>query len=95
MKYSEKVILESIKTIEDEYIGKFFADIQKTKSDLLSSTAGLTDLISGSNSIFNAIKNLIGPFLTKITNSINIINNTKNEFLNKIGGVDKIPKDLT
>jgi hypothetical protein len=93
MKLNEKIILNSIKSLEDEYIGKFCSEIEQKKSDILNSIPGISESLSGN--IFDSIKNLIGPFLSKFTNSINIVNSTKNDFLNKAKmGVEELTKDL-
>jgi len=93
MKITDKIITDAIKTSEDAYINSGFSELLDEKMKSYDSS-GLESLISGPNSFFNQIKKFIGNYIGKYTNSLNVVEENKNQFFNKIEGLKKLPEDL-
>lgn len=95
MRIEDKLLLTGAKSLEDSYINKGFVNLFSNKMAIFSTTSGLSDLISPPDSAFNSIKQYIGPFLNRFTNSFNIIQTNKKAFFEGIFGFrNKIPEDL-
>lgn len=93
MKLIDNISIDAIKANQDAYLNESVSSLLDEKTSAFEAS-GLESLISGPDSIFNTIKRLIGKFQTDFTNSINIVEENKEQYFSKIDGFDELPEDL-
>ena len=93
MKITDKIGTDAVKTLEDSYIGASSDELLHAKMDAFDNS-GLDSLISGADSLFNSIKGLIGSYIGKFTNSLEVVKDNKDQFFSNIDGLEGRPEDL-
>ncbi len=93
MQIEDKISLNAIKSVEDCSINSGMGELVKEKL-LAFQAVGIGAIISPATSLFASIKNKIGTFFSRYSNSADIIKSNKDQFLKKVNSIDTVPKDL-